>query len=294
MKRRGFTLIELLVVISIIALLIALLLPALAAARVQALRIECAANIRSLSQAVVEYGQSDRNKYPESNLTNWSYGGLGYYQNNYEPWGLAELYSTHILTNPAFMYCPQSGFFGAQGPFANLTYPATAYLPDAVTQYIALGSQNTINNWATHLNWYEVYSSYCYWYQRPNAVETLSNAYSPPGTWPTKGLVINPVTEQVNVNYNYITNPAVAYTQTPTSPGATILITDLTASYRGSFTTFYSSGYGRSSNSLLSNHMDAATGAPDGANIGYADGSVSWLPFGKLVVGSTYLNDYWN
>ena len=55
MKNNGFTLIELLVVISIIAVLIALLLPALAAARRVGQRTECLANLRSIGQITEEY-----------------------------------------------------------------------------------------------------------------------------------------------------------------------------------------------------------------------------------------------
>ena len=65
-KKNGFTLIELLVVISIIALLIAILLPALARAKELANRVVCASNVRSLVQSMVIYAQSNKGVFPET------------------------------------------------------------------------------------------------------------------------------------------------------------------------------------------------------------------------------------
>ena len=60
--RKAFTLIELLVVISIVALLIAILLPALAKARMSANAVKCGSQLRQIGLMMETY-TSDFNNY---------------------------------------------------------------------------------------------------------------------------------------------------------------------------------------------------------------------------------------
>jgi prepilin-type N-terminal cleavage/methylation domain-containing protein/prepilin-type processing-associated H-X9-DG protein len=88
---RGFTLIEILVVVAIIALLVAVLLPSLAAARDQAQTVVCKTRMREMYNGHLFYAQDHKQHFPHMNWWLWdvpptNVNGFSYAENQLRFW----------------------------------------------------------------------------------------------------------------------------------------------------------------------------------------------------------------
>ena len=300
MKRRnGFTLIELLVVISIIALLIALLLPALARAKQLAVRIQGASNMRQIGIALHEYANVYRGQYPLACIANYVFGdsslGPGASPNQtYQPLaGLSALYvSSYGVPTPgqpitnvrpgelpptpagiSLLFSPDTNSGFNQSQF----FPPTSY--NAQGLCVAWGVPSGLSYWVDEgLDYSPAYDLYAL--DVPGGGPSITPyMHSPTGGGPCG-------------RYNF--DPEHQPALNPQSGGGTLLVTD-NALFPGSFSGVTPTqgamesqlpGWGLPSSIPLSNYVDEGLGnaLPAGEHEMYNDGSVRWVPMSNIKV----------
>ena len=187
--KRGFTLIELLVVVSIIALLVSILLPALSKARETTKLILCSNNVRQIVMAEGFYALDYRDRLPPINFSQmYDLYGIKWPPDDQTPFG------DTVWTEAIEPYIPQAQYgqedYLMTCPNFARMHPGIEAYGTAGTPYGMLGAADNNQDGAVHeeINGVDYYGS-CplnvLRVKHPSGLILISESYWHPW-WPTK------------------------------------------------------------------------------------------------------------